>query len=110
MLGKIDKLSSELVAVDVVKDLLNEVEIMVRTVESVSKVSNIDDGVVNRIPINPSLNNGDLSFQDSGEEEDVFVQSSSEQVQVEESEKESDGVIMEEGLEGNGLRDVADQK
>ena len=108
LLGKIDKLSSELVAVDVVKDLLNEVEIMARTVESVSKVSNVDDGVVNRIPINPSLNNGDLSFQDSGEEEDVFVQSSSEQVQVEESEKESDGVIMEEGLEGNGLRDVAD--
>ena len=94
LLGKIDKLNSEVVAVEVVKELMNEVEIMAKTVESVGKASNGDDGVVNRIPINPSVINGDLSFQDFGDEmEEVFESP----VVVEELEKETEEVLIGEG-------------
>ena len=108
LLGKIDKLNSEVVAVEVVKELMNEVEIMAKTVESVGKASNGDDGVVNRIPINPSVINGDLSFQDSGDEmEEVF-----ESLPVEEVEElgEENEKVNGEGEEDNGLSDEVVEK
>merc|ERR1711940_15757 len=70
------------------------------------KASNGDDGVVNIIPINPSVINGDLSFQDSGDEmEEVF-----ESLPVEEVEElgEENEKVNGEGEEDNGLSDEVD--
>ena len=105
LLGKIDKLNSELVAVEVVKELMNEVEIMARTVESVGKASNGEEGVVNKIPIHPSLNDGELSFQDSGDEvEEVFEKENDEEnsMTMEEDNMEEARELREEVGVGSG--------
>merc|ERR1711940_18477 len=72
------------------------------------KASNGDDGVVNIIPINPSVINGDLSFQDSGDEMgEVF-----ESLPVEEVEElgEENEKVNGEGEEDNGLSDEVVEK
>ena len=109
-------MNSELVAVEVVKELMNEVEIMARTVESVGKASNGEEGV--KIPIHPSLNDGELSFQDSGDElEEVFEKENDEEnsMTMEEDNMEEDKELREEvgvgaggaemGIEEGAVRD-----
>ena len=72
LLDKVDTLSNEVMAVEVVEELLDEVEILAKTVESIARVSNVELGIRNsQLCKNTSVGSLELSFNE-GESEEVF--------------------------------------
>ena len=72
LLDKVDTLSNEVMAVEVVEELLDEVEILAKTVESIARVSNVELGIRNsQLYKNTSVGSLELSFNE-GESEEVF--------------------------------------
>ena len=86
LLGKVEKMSTELMTLKVVEELLDEVEIMAKTVEAVSRVSNGEEGVRNgRVSKTPSVASMELSFLgEEGEVNDFIEENSEEEEGVEE--------------------------
>ena len=105
LLDKVDTLSNEVIALEVVGELLDEVEIMAKTVESIARVSNVELGIRNsQLCKNTSVGSLELSFNE-GEGEEVFKVDEN-VIMVNGSEKIMDIVTSDGGVGAGVVTDI----